>query len=90
MRPDSVIAFRPQFGMVANPYDLEARVRECVGWLHRVLKPVDEPFFYHMVEELLADQPEVVRLEAQSRIYQMIPRPPIEPALSDNLAWHLD
>ena len=71
---DSIIAARPQFGASTGAYNPEDHVRECVAWLQRVLRPVDEHFFYHVVEQLLADQPEAIRLEVQSRIYQMIPR----------------
>jgi hypothetical protein len=87
---DSVMTVRPQFGGLAKPYNPEAHVQECVAWISRVLKPVDELFFYWMVEELLADQPETIRLEVQSRIYQLIPRTPRDCESVRNPAWHLD
>lgn len=85
MSVESIIAARPAFGQHLQPYSKEVHVREYVSWLKRVLVPVDEPFFYHVVEQLLADQPEGIRLEVQSRIYQLIPKSDVKPQSLCNL-----
>jgi len=89
MGHDSIIAIRPEFAAIAYARSFEQVVQECVEWLLRVLRPVDDPFFYYIVEELLADHPETLRLEVQSRIYQLVPNSarhhgPV------NCAWRLD
>jgi hypothetical protein len=51
----------------------EGLVESCIKMLNRVLRPIDDPLFYYIVDQLLADQPEIVRHEVQSRLYQLIP-----------------
>ena len=87
---DSIIDYRPNLFALIEPQNDEALVRECVRWLTRVLRPTDEPFFYHVVDELLADLPENLRLEVQSRVYQLIPRTSVDALPKSNSAWLLD
>jgi hypothetical protein len=69
---------------------LEAQVDYCVQWLLRVLKPVDDPLFYYIFEQLLADQPESVRIEVESRVFQMIPMEHKTNEYRGSQAWYLD
>jgi hypothetical protein len=78
------------FAQSPVPRHLETHVHHCVEWLLRVLRPADDPFFYYMVEQLTADQPEIVRCEVESRVFPLIPISRHETGIHGSAAWTLD
>jgi hypothetical protein len=68
----------------------ELHVREWVRRIKRLYRPVDDALFYLAVGRLLAGEPEAIRLEVQSRLYQLIPRPRRGQRAPVCPAWHLE
>lgn len=70
--------------------EVESRVHLNVEFIQRFLLPVDDDFFYYIVDELLVGEPLAVCLEVKSRLFQLIPTPPLGVVNIGSEAWLLD
>src|SRR5687767_10652948 len=50
--------------------EVESRVQRNVDFIQRFLLPVDDEFFYYIVDELLVGEPVAVCNEVKSRLFQ--------------------
>jgi hypothetical protein len=81
-------AIRPKIGIVADPGNLEADVRECVCCVLRMLRHGHDAA--EVIEALVEWQPTTVRLEVESRVHQLIWRPQATLNGTEYRAWVLD
>lgn len=67
--------------------EVECRVHLNVEFIQRFLLPVDDDFFYHIVDELLVGEPLAVCMEVKSRLFQLIPIRPFDLVNYGSEAW---